>query len=126
MIENILMLITVIMFVAFVLMFINFIKEIFEIIYKIFQISRKPKIHVINGAYEKYGKDPFHRLSMLDKVNIGDVIFFDSGLWKNIFWQKVGNKDWVTSQELQSKCGGNSERFLEWAKENNELRKEIH
>ena len=53
-------------------------------------------------------------------------IFYNKGSWSGIYWQKVSDKDWTTSMELNILCGVSKEKFLAWAEKNNNLRNEVH
>ena len=116
-----------VMSLAVVIIFLNYLKEILNILYKIYKGPDKPKEHIIDGAWENHGDDPFYGFNLIsDEVGIGDVVFYNKGSWSGIYWQKVSDKDWTTSMELNILCGGSKEKFLIWAEKNNNLRNEVH
>ena len=117
----------IIMSLATIIIFLKYLCEIAYIFYKIIIGPDKPKEHIIDGAWENHGDDPFYGFNLIsDKVGIGDVVFYNKGSWSGIFWQKVSDKDWTTSMELNILCGGSKEKFLAWAEKNNNLRNEVH
>ncbi len=119
--------IIIVMGISLLIMFLRYLKEIGYIFYKIIKGSDKPKEHIIDGAWENYGDDPFVGFNLIsDEVGIGDVVFYNKGSWSGIYWQKVSDKDWTTSMELNILCGGSKEKFLAWAEKNNNLRNEVH
>ena len=121
------MTIVLVMSLAVVIIFLNYLKEILNILYKIYKGPGKPKEHIIDGAWENHGDDPFYGFNLIsDEVGIGDVVFYNKGSWSGIYWQKVSDKDWTTSMELNILCGGSKEKFLIWAEKNNNLRNEVH
>lgn len=122
MFENILLIIILVMMIYVIFIFMNWIKDIVEIIFKIVSIPKKPKIHIFNSSLEDSDIDPFKEFSDLKNINIGDVLFCKSGSLKGIYWQKVSDKDWITSLELQKLCGGEIELFNNWAEKNKNLK----
>ncbi len=119
--------IVIVMCISVLIIFLGYLKKIIYIFFKIIKGPDKPKKHIINGAWEDYGEDPFYGFNFIsDEVGIGDVVFYSKGSWSEIYWQKVSNKDWTTSMELNMLCGGNQETFSAWAENNNNLRNKIH
>ena len=115
------------MSLATIIIFLKYLSEIAYIFYKIIKGPDKPKEHIIDGAWENHGDDPFYGFNLIsDEVGIGDVVFYNKGSWSGIYWQKVSDKDWTTSMELNILCGVSKEKFLAWAEKNNNLRNEIH
>ncbi len=116
-----------VMSLAVVIIFLNYLKEILNVLYKIIKGPDKPKKHMISGAWEDYGEDPFYGFNFIsNEVKTGEVVFYDKGSWKGIYWQKISDKDWITSMELNILCGGNHEIFSSWAAKNKRLRNEIN
>ena len=119
--------IIILMGISVLIMFLRYLKEIGYIFYKLIKGSDKPKEHIIDWAWENHGDDPFYGFNLIsDEVGIGDVVFYNKGSWSGIYWQKVSDKDWTTSMELNILCGGSKEKFLAWAEKNNNLRNEVH
>ena len=115
------------MSISVLIMFLGYLKEISYIFFKIIKGPEKPKEHIIDGAWENHGEDPFYGFNLIsDEVGIGEVVFYNKGSWSGIYWQKVSDKDWTTSMELNILCGVSKEKFLAWAEKNNNLRNEVH
>lgn len=125
--DYLLFFIVIVMSISVLMMFLGYLKDISYIIFKIIKGPEKPKKHIIDGAWENHGEDPFYGFNLIsDEVGIGDVVFYNKGSWSGIYWQKVSDKDWTTSMELNILCGGSKEKFLAWAEKNNNLRNEVH
>ena len=119
--------IIILMGISVLIMFLRYLKEIGYIFYKIIKGYDKPKEHIIDGAWENHGDDPFYGFNLIsDEVGIGDVVFYNKGTWSGIYWQKITDKDWATNMKLNIHYGVSKKKFLTWAEKNNYLYNEIH
>ena len=83
---------------------------------------KKLGIHIMNGSWEDQFDDPFEGFAVISNcVEIGEVLTYNSGSWKYIYWQKYCENDYICSEDFHVSVGGDLKRFKEWSKDNEHL-----